>query len=261
LTQLAEAGSALVQRGAVPLELLKAIRPKDWIKNTFVFAGVVFAYDSLGNPRWLDPVSLLTVLAAFVLFCMAAGAIYLINDVVDIEKERAHPKKRNRPLASGRLSPAIALIAAVVLLCSAVTLAFALDWSIVIADIFTIASGFVLRTIAGALVIDAPITHWLLICMGMLALFLGLAKRRAELVLLQNGASAHRRNLDEYSLPMIAVTILAYSLFTTTAETMPREPFPAMSITVPFVVYAIFRYLYLVHKYGAGFLGINGLWT
>jgi len=185
----------------------------------------------------------------------------------------------------------VALVAAIALLGAALPLAFVIDWNsrslltnidfglvlciyvvvqgilysyylknIVIADIFTIAAGFVLRTVAGAMVLDIPITHWLLICMGMLALFLGLAKRRAEIVLLQHGATAHRRILNEYSLPMIdqligiviSATILSYTLFTTTAATMPHEPFPWMLITVPFVVYAIFRYLYLIHRYDEG---------
>jgi len=131
---------------------------------------------------------------------------------------------------------------------------------IVIIDIFTIAAGFVLRAVAGALVLDINITYWLLMCMGLLALFLGLAKRRAELLLLESGAGEHRRILDEYSLPMLdqmisiitAATIIAYTLFTTTAETLPRKPFPIMLVTVPIVIYLIFRYLYLMYKHGEG---------
>ena len=132
--------------------------------------------------------------------------------------------------------------------------------NIVIIDIFTIAAGFVLRAVAGALVLDINITYWLLMCMGLLALFLGLAKRRAELLLLETGAGEHRRILDEYSLPMLdqmisiitAATIIAYTLFTTTAETLPRKPFPIMLVTVPIVIYLIFRYLYLMYKHGEG---------
>lgn len=269
-------------------ELLRAMRPKDWIKNTFIFAAIVFSQDRL----WREPGSLLIVVVAFVLFCMVASAIYLINDLVDIEKDRAHPKKRHRPLASGRLSPRTAIVAAVLLLATALPLGFLIDYQpgqslfsnvdfgitliaymliqgvaysyylkhIVILDIFTIAAGFVLRAVAGALVIDIRITPWLLICMGLLALFLGLAKRRAELVLLQDGAGEHRRILDEYSLPLLdqmmsivtAATIIAYTLFTSTAETLPLKPFPVMMVTVPFVVYAIFRYLYLIYKQDGG---------
>lgn len=278
---------------AVIFELLRAMRPKEWIKNIFVFAAIAFARDtSTGAPLWQSPTRLLIVVAAFALFCMAASAIYLINDLVDIEKDRAHPTKRNRPLAAGRLSPALAKAAAVLLLLVALPGAFALDLlpgralvadldfgfallayvliqgiaysyylkNVVLLDIFTIAAGFVLRAVAGALVLDIQITYWLLMCMGLLALFLGLAKRRAELILLENGAGEHRRILAEYSLPMLdqmisiitAATIIAYTLFTTSAETLPRKPFPIMLITVPIVIYLIFRYLYLMHKHGEG---------
>lgn len=279
---------------AMLIELVRAMRPKEWIKNTFVFAAMVFSQQRL----WTHVDAVMTVVAAFVLFCMVASAIYLLNDLVDMEKDRAHPKKRNRPLASGRLSPRIAAIAAVALVVAALPLSVLLDLSytppggsamwfaynydfpialltyvliqgvaysyyfkhVVIMDIFTIAAGFVLRAVAGAMVLDIAITPWLLICMGLLALFLGLAKRRAELVLLENGAGAHRRILDDYSLPMLdqmmsivtAATIIAYTLFTSTAETLPHEPFPVMMITVPFVVYAIFRYLYLIYKQDGG---------
>jgi 4-hydroxybenzoate polyprenyltransferase len=281
------------ERGAVLVELLRELRPKEWIKNIFIFAAIAFARNpASGAPLWQDFGRLLIVTQAFVLFCMAASAIYLINDLVDIEKDRAHPKKRTRPLASGRLSPTVAKIAAVVLLLIALPGAFLIDnspgqplWqntdfgliligyvliqgvaysyylkNIVILDIFTIAAGFVLRAVAGAMVLDIQITYWLLMCMGLLALFLGLAKRRAELVLLENGAGEHRRILDEYSLPMLdqmisiitAATIIAYTLFTTSAETLPRKPFPIMLVTVPVVIYLIFRYLYLMYKHGEG---------
>jgi 4-hydroxybenzoate polyprenyltransferase len=305
-------------RGAAMMrELLRAMRPKEWIKNVFVFAAIAFARDPItGTPLWQSLDKVLIVFAAFILFCMAASAIYLINDLVDIEKDRAHPKKRNRPLASGRLSPAVARIAAAGLLLIALPLSFALDYvnqvpgqsllygldfglvllsyvliqgvaysyylkNVVILDIFTIAAGFVLRAVAGALVLDINITYWLLMCMGLLALFLGLAKRRAELLLLESGAGEHRRILDEYSLPMLdqmisiitAATIIAYTLFTTSAETLPRKPFPIMLVTVPIVIYLIFRYLYLMYKHGEGgspadlvlkdppFIAAGGLWA
>jgi 4-hydroxybenzoate polyprenyltransferase len=303
--------------GAVVVELLRAMRPKEWIKNVFVFAAIAFAREPTTEiPLWQRLDRVLIVIAAFVLFCMAASAIYLINDLVDIEKDRAHPKKRTRPLASGRLSPRFATVAAVVLLIVALPAAFLLDYSdhtagrsflhnydfgavlvsyvliqgvaysyylkhIVILDIFTIAAGFVLRAVAGALVLDIKITYWLLMCMGLLAVFLGLAKRRAELVLLETGAGEHRRILEEYSLPMLdqmisiitAATIIAYTLFTTSAETLPRNPFPIMLVTVPVVIYLIFRYLYLMYKHGEGgspadlvlkdvpFLAAGGLWA
>lgn len=276
-------------------ELIRAMRPKDWIKNLFVFAAIAFANGKL----WQNPFALLTVVAAFVLFCMVAGSIYLINDLVDIEKDRAHPKKKYRPLASGKLSPTVAKVAATVFLAVAIPAAFVLDaipvtwptepalWTqfdfgvallaylliqgiaysyylkhIVLLDVFTIAAGFVLRAVAGAMVLDIHITEWLLICMGLLSLFLGFAKRRAELVLLEGGAGEHRRILEEYSLPMLdqmmsivtAGIIIAYTLFTTTSKTLPRTEgdFPMMLVTAPIVVYAIFRYLYLIYKKGGG---------
>ncbi|HWQ16201.1 MAG TPA: decaprenyl-phosphate phosphoribosyltransferase [Roseiflexaceae bacterium] len=278
--------------GAMMTELLRAMRPKEWLKNVFVFGAIAFARDGAGQrPLWTYPDRLLVVVLAFALFCMAASAIYLINDLVDIEKDRAHPRKRTRPLASGRLSPAVAFGAAVLLLGVSLPAAFALDLlptgtqadvdfglallsyvliqgvaysyvlkHLVILDVFTIAAGFVLRPVAGGMVLDINITEWLLICMGLLALFLGFSKRRAELVLLQGGAAEHRRILDEYSLPLIdqmttiitAATIIAYTLFTSTAPTLPHEPFSVMMVTVPFVVYTIFRYLYLIHRHGGG---------
>lgn len=278
---------------SVLLELLRAMRPKDWIKNVFLFAAIAFSQGKLW--RFWDtpgPGPLLTVIIAFVLFSMVASAIYLLNDLVDIEKDRAHPKKRNRPLASGRLSPTVAVVATVLLLVVAIPAGFALDYTstpppigrnfdfgfvliaylviqgilysyylkhIVLLDIFTIAAGFVLRAVAGAQVLNIGITPWLLICMGLLALFLGAAKRRAELVLLEGGAGEHRRILEEYSLPLLdqmmsiitAATIIAYILFTVLAPTLPQNP-PWMMLTVPFVLYAIFRYLYLIYKQGGG---------
>jgi 4-hydroxybenzoate polyprenyltransferase len=278
--------AAPARGGAVFLELLRAMRPRQWIKNVFVFAALAFSEERL----WTRPQSVLLVVGAFVLFCLAAGAIYLINDIVDIEKDRAHPKKRNRPIASGRLRPGIALAAAVALMLVVLPSAYVLDSldqqgadfgllavilayiliqgllytyllkNVVIIDIFTIAAGFVLRAVAGAVVLDIPISSWLLICMGLLALFLGLGKRRAELVLLEGGAIEHRRILDEYSVPMLdqlisivtAATIIAYTLFSTTATTLKHAPYAVMLLTVPFVVYGIFRYIYLIHHHGGG---------
>jgi 4-hydroxybenzoate polyprenyltransferase len=272
--------------GAMLWELLRATRPRQWIKNTWVFAAIAFS----GERLWTQPGKVALVLGAFVLFCMAAGAIYLINDLVDIEKDRAHPKKRRRPLASGRLRPGIAIAAAIGLMLMVLPGAYLLDsaegpgqnldllavmlayiliqgllytyWlkNIVIVDIFTIAAGFLLRAVAGAFVLDIEVSSWLLTCMGLLALFLGLGKRRAELVLLEEGATEHRRILQEYSLPMLdqlisivtAATIIAYTLFTTTATTLPHTNYPVMIATVPFVVYGIFRYIYLIHHHRGG---------
>jgi 4-hydroxybenzoate polyprenyltransferase len=286
-----EFDKAPARGGAVLLQLLRAVRPRQWIKNVFVFAALAFSEER----RWTMPQSVLLVVGTFMLFCMAAGSIYLINDIVDIEKDRAHPKKRNRPLASGRLRPGIAVAAAIALMLATLPGAALLDsldprsllpqgfdfgllgvilayiviqgllytyWlkNIVILDIFTIAAGFVLRAVAGAVVLDIPISSWLLVCMGLLALFLGLGKRRAELVLLEGGAADHRHILNEYSVPMLdqlismvtAATIIAYTLFSTTATTLKHTTQPVMLLTVPFVVYAIFRYIYLIHHHRGG---------
>jgi 4-hydroxybenzoate polyprenyltransferase len=264
----------------MPRQLLRAMRPKEWVKNIFVFAALAFSVDRL----WTNPSALLQVTLAAVAFCMAASAIYLINDLVDIEKDRAHPVKRNRPLASGKLSPSVAAVAAVALIGVALALAYVLDpdfgfvsiiatyfavqgllysyWlkNVVILDILILAAGFVLRVIGGAVVINVDITPWLLVCMGLLALFLGIGKRRQELVLLEGGAGDHRRILAEYSVPMLdqmisiitAGIVMAYSITTYLAPAAPQKPFPLLMVTIPFVVYSIFRYLYLIHQRNGG---------
>ncbi|MCG8349898.1 MAG: decaprenyl-phosphate phosphoribosyltransferase [Chloroflexales bacterium] len=265
---------------AVLWHLLRAMRPRQWIKNIFIFPAIVFSEERL----WTEPNRILTVCLAFVAFCMAASAIYLVNDLVDIEKDRAHPRKRNRPLASGKLSPSLAITTSTLLIVASLTLAYAIDLSfgfmailvayitvqgflytyflknIVILDILTLAAGFVLRAIAGAVVLHIPITPWLLVSMGLLAIFMGIGKRRHELVLLENGAGQHRRILNEYSVPMLdqmmsivtASVIMAYSMATFSAPVAPKEPFPALMITIPFVVYGIFRYLYLIYQRDGG---------
>ena len=265
----------------MPRQLLRSMRPKDWVKNAFVFAAIAFSQDRL----WARPSDLLRVILAAIAFCLAASAIYLINDLVDIEKDRAHPVKRNRPLASGKLSPTVAAVAAAVLILGALGLAYVIDpdfgfvsiiatyfvvqgllysyWlkNVVIFDILILASGFVLRAIGGAVVLDnVGITPWLLVCMGLLALLLGIGKRRHELVLLEEGAGEHRRILAEYSVPMLdqmisiitASIVMAYSITTYLAPAAPQKPFPLLMITIPFVIYGIFRYLYLIHQRNGG---------
>jgi len=259
------------------------MRPRQWVKNVFVFAALAFSEDRLWQ-IWHDPWPFLKVLGAFVIFCMAASGIYLVNDLVDIEKDRAHPKKRNRPFASGRLSPIIGMVAAALLIAIAVPSAILLDphlnfllviglyifiqgflysyWlkNVVILDILVLASGFVLRAIGGAAVIGVLITPWLLLCMLLLALFLGIGKRRHELMLLEGSAGEHRRILEEYSLPMLdqmmsivtASIIMAYSVTVFLAPVAPLKPYPMLMATIPFVIYAIFRYLYLIYIRGEG---------
>ncbi len=255
--------------------LLVSMRPKQWTKNVFVFAGVVFAR------KLLDPQAVLQSLLAFLFFCMVSSAVYLINDLADMERDRNHPLKRNRPLAAGRLSPSVAVVTAVLLVVGAVPLSFWLEpafgvalliylalmlgysfylKNIVLLDVFAIAFGFVLRAAGGALAIRVSLSPWLFICTILLALFLGLAKRRHELILLNNDAGQHRSILQEYSPPLLeamitivtASTLMAYSLYTVFAPNLPREPYPYMMVTIPFVIYAIFRYLYLVYQKNGG---------
>lgn len=270
-----------VQRGLPTLRhLLRTMRPKQWTKNAFVFTALVFSEHRL----WTDIDKLLITTAAFCVFCMAASAIYLINDLVDIEKDRVHPRKCHRPLASGKLSPTVATIASIILIITALPLSYWIDpdlgfltilltyvivqgilysyWlkNIVIFDILILAAGFVLRAVAGAVVLDISMTPWLLVCMGLLALFLGIGKRRHELVLLQAGAGEHRRILTEYSIPMLdqmmsivtASIIMAYSMTTFSAPAVPQQPYPVLMLTIPFVIYGIFRYLYLIYQRGEG---------
>lgn len=263
-------------------ELFISMRPRQWSKNIFVFAGIVFSGELFNYP-----LALAEALLAFAVFCMASSSVYLINDLVDIERDRLHPTKRNRPLAARRLDPRVAILAAVLLILAATPVAFLMNpyfggvllayfglmlaysfllKNIVIVDIFAIAAGFVLRAAGGAVAIGVSISPWLLVCMTLLALFLGLAKRRHELLLLEHGASAHRTILKEYSARLVeemisivtASTVMAYSLYTFFGadwETMPYRytgQIPFMMATIPFVLYGIFRYLYLVYRRNSG---------
>jgi 4-hydroxybenzoate polyprenyltransferase len=258
------------------------MRPRQWSKNVFVFAGIVFSGELFSKP-----LAFAEALLAFAVFCMASSSVYLINDLVDIERDRLHPTKRNRPLAARRLDPRVALLAAILLIVVISPVAFLMNAyfggvlltyfilmlaytfflkNIVIVDIFALAAGFVLRAAGGAVAIEVSISPWLLVCMTLLALFLGLAKRRHELLLLERGASAHRTILKEYSARLVeemisivtASTIMAYSLYTFFGadwETMPYRftgQIPFMMVTIPFVMYGVFRYLYLVYRRNSG---------
>lgn len=282
--------------------LFLAMRPKQWVKNAFVFAGIVFAEQHLFTAGW----AIGRVLLAFVLFCVVSGCVYLMNDLVDIEQDRLHPKKRLRPLPSGHLSPTVAKSAAWLLTLSSLTLpwllgaqrmlaaaqigdvwqrmtsSFALGWyafgailavyfviqiaytfrlkHVVIIDLFTIAAGFVLRALGGAAVLQVIITPWWLLCVLLLALFLGLGKRRNELLVLESGAGSHRRILEDYShqlldnliVIVVACTIVVYSFATFSAPSVPQHPFPFLMLSIPFVLYALFRYMYLMYQRGEG---------
>ncbi len=254
--------------------LIKTMRPKQWIKNVFVFAPLVFD-KKLAELHYLG-----RTIAGFLLLCVVSGTVYIINDVADVEKDRQHPKKRRRPVASGQLGTRTAIGAAIVILLIALPLAFLLDpifggiasgyllmqlaysfWlkHIVIIDVMVIASGFILRVAAGVPLVNAArFSPWLYVCMMLGSLLIGFGKRRHELTLLKENANAHRQSLEEYNLTLLdhaitivtASTLLAYALYTFSAEGLPLNH--AMMLTIPFVLYAIFRYLYLIHVKGVG---------
>ena len=254
--------------------LIKTMRPRQWVKNIFVFAPLIF------DVKLFDLHYLAQTLAGFVLLCLVSGTVYIINDLADIEKDRQHPKKRNRPLASGQLGTSVAIIAAVVIPLVALPLGFLLQpifgailagylllqiaysfWlkNVVIIDVMLIAAGFLLRVAAGVPLVDTErFSPWLYICMTLLALLIGFGKRRHELVLLKENANMHRQSLQEYNLSLLdhiisivtASTLLAYALYTFSAEGLP--PNHTMMLTIPFILYGIFRYLYLIHVKGMG---------
>lgn len=242
-------------------------RPKQWIKNLFVFAALIFA------KLVFEPAYSIKVLLAFLYFCMISACVYIINDVIDAQRDRLHPKKKLRPIASGQISKTEALVFLGVLLPITVIAAFMLDISfavvlilyfannilysikvkhMVILDVMSIALGFLLRVIGGALVIKVYISPWILLCTLLLSLFLGFSKRRNELVILENGADSHRKILEEYSLEFIdnmlsivtASTVMAYSLYTF----MSSDNTYNMMLTIPFVLYGIFRYQYIIYR-------------
>ena len=254
--------------------LLKTMRPRQWTKNAFIFAALVF------DKQLFIPSSVLRTLGAFVLFCLISSAVYIFNDLSDVEADREHPVKRNRPIASGKLPVGVAWAASIVLVVLSVGLgyllspAFALvvatyfvlfiaysEWlkHILILDVLILATGFVLRVAAGVAVIHVErFSPWLYVVMTLLALYLGFGKRRAELALLSDDAGAHRKVLHGYTIPLLdqyimivsGTTIVAYSFYTVSAPNVPANH--SMMLTIPFVVYAIFRYLYLVQVQHAG---------
>ncbi len=256
-------------------EIVRSLRPQQWIKNFFLFAPLLFSRNIL------DPGLLLQAAGAFVAFALISGAHYIFNDLRDIEEDRRHPLKSRRPLASGRLAkgPAVAALAGCGIagfgLAATINLPFFLIaagyvllqtvysmWlkHVVILDIFIVAAGFVIRVIAGALAIRVEISSWLLVCTMLLALFLAMGKRRHEIVILDDEATNHRPILKEYNTYLLdqmisvvtASTLLAYCLYTISEETVAKFGTRNLLFTVPFVLYGIFRYLYLIHQRAEG---------
>lgn len=261
----------------LPLLLLRAMRPKQWTKNVLLFAGLLFA---LQFTHW-D--AIWRACAGFALFCLFSSCVYIINDLRDREKDSLNKRTASRPIASGALSPRVAVVFVSILLPITFVLSYWLSpWfaligaiymakdfaysfglkNVVIIDVFLIAAGFTIRAAAGAIAIGAPISTWLYVVTTLGALFLALNKRKHELILLGENAGSHRKVLDEYSPALVdemlavitASTVMAYSLYTFTAENLPKQlkDNHLMMLTIPFVLYGIFRYLYLVYQKDVG---------
>jgi 4-hydroxybenzoate polyprenyltransferase len=254
--------------------LLRCLRPRQWVKNLILFAGILFTLDR-AHPLadWLR------VGTGFLIFCLLSSAVYVFNDIADRETDRLHPTKRRRPIAAGEVTPRTAALVGVALALGSLAASFAINrlfglaatayflltlaYSIhlkhvVILDVLILSAGFVLRAVAGAVAISVQISAWLLVCTTLGALLLGLAKRRAELTALQDDAGKHRPILDEYTPELLdqmitvvtSATLMAYALYTFNSPTARGHHY--LMATIPFVIYGIFRYLYLVHRKGVG---------
>jgi 4-hydroxybenzoate polyprenyltransferase len=255
--------------------LVRALRPKQWLKNGVLLAGLLFTLDT-GHTAgdWLR------VAAGIGVFCLLASAIYLINDLRDAEQDRLHPRKRLRPIAAGEVKAGAALGLALALAVAGGAAALALGWEfaltaaayllltvayslwlkhVVIVDVMVLASFYVIRAVAGAVVIGVEISPWLLVCTTLGALFIGLAKRRNELLTVED-AGSHRRALEEYTVAMLdqminivaASTLVAYMLYTFPTFSRTAQQRPLLMLTIPFVVYGLFRFLYRMHRHGKG---------
>lgn len=248
------------------------MRPRQWVKNGVVLVPLFF------DRKVFEIPALPNALLGFALFCLMSSTVYLINDLSDIEADRAHPSKRNRPLPSGELRKELALLAAVILPLVTLPLAFWLSIPfgtvlagylalqlayslrlkhIVMLDVLAVAAGFVLRVAGGVILVDVVrFSPWLYLFTTMLALFLAIAKRRQELILLANGAGSHRSILDEYTVSLLdellmivsTSTIITYAFYSFSAEGLPANH--SMMLTIPFVIYGVFHYLYLIHVKG-----------
>ena len=251
--------------------VLLSMRPEQWIKNFFVFTALLF------SKNLLNPSKDIEAIIGFVIFCMVTGCAYMVNDLVDLEKDKLHPVKSRRPLASGKLKKETAAKIIVLVCLASLFFAFYMNIlfgfivlayfllnigysiylkNIVIIDVVSIAAGFVLRVLGGAVIISVVASQWLILCTILLSLFLGFSKRRHELILLEDSATSHRRVLEHYSPyfldQMIAVvtasTLICYALYTMSRDTVEKLGTSKLIYTIPFVLYGIFRYLYLVHQ-------------
>jgi 4-hydroxybenzoate polyprenyltransferase len=260
---------------SLALHLLLSLRPAQWTKNLLVFAGLLF------GRRLFDPASVVDAVSAFVVFCALSGVVYLVNDVADRDSDRLHPLKSRRPIASGALPVPVAMAGALGLGSAALASAFVIGPAfaavaaaylalqvfysfplkhIVIVDVLTLAIGFVLRAVGGAVAVHVEISHWLLVCTILLALFIALAKRRHEIVLLAADAATHRPILGEYTPYLLdqmigvvtASTLISYIFYTISPETQAKFGTAWLGLTIPFPLYGIFRYLYLVHQREGG---------
>jgi len=263
--------SPLPRRRSPARAAVAALRPRQWLKNLLLFAGILFAAELSDRARWVEAI------AAFVAYCAASSAAYLVNDVRDVEADRQHPVKRRRPIARGELRPRTAVVLAVALAIVALGIGVALGpWSlalllafvalqaaytlalkhVVLVDVCVIALLFVIRAAAGAVAVDVRISPWLLACTALLALFVALGKRRAELLVMEAGQTPGREVLAGYSLSLVdqllaavaGATVVAYTTYTLSGGVVPRT----LVVTVPFVVFGIVRYLQLLHRHALG---------
>lgn len=251
------------------------MRPKQWLKNVFVFTGIIF-----GGSFYNEPLVMAVIITA-ISFCLTSSGIYVINDLIDIESDRMHPVKRFRPLAAGKVSTPVAVSLSAVCLTLGIFLASTVSYKVlgiicayillniaytfrlkhvVILDVFCIATGFMMRILAGTVGVGIPPSKWLLLCGLLMTLFLGFAKRRAELYKLKDAKGEHRYVLQNYDPSLLDIlsaicaagVIIGYSLYTMSPETVHQHGTENLMYTVPFVIYAMFRYLYLMHKWGHG---------
>lgn len=256
-------------------DIATAARVYQWPKNLVVFAALIF------GQQFTDPDQILRSVAAFVVFCALSSAVYLFNDIIDVKSDRAHPEKCKRPVASGRIPIPAAAFASLALVAAGLLGSAALNWpffgaamgfvilnttytlvlkNLLIIDVLCIAVSFTIRAVGGALALDVVFSNWLVVCTLFLALFLALGKRRREIELLDEAAADHRPVLDAYSVPYVdalmvilaATTLLTYTIYTCSPEVVERFQTDKLYLTLPFVVYGLFRYLYLVHHMQGG---------